>query len=235
MKKIKKFEELRTKFLNVIAHRLGTPLSAVKWNLEALLDKRIGKLDSYQEEHVKQIYESINRLISILRDLLMAMEIEKGVSLKLEEVDLEKIINQVISGLESVAKLRNISLEFRKAGKELPKVKVDQEKIKHCLFALIDNAIKYNKVKGKVQIQARKKGNEILVSIKDTGIGIPKKEQKNIFKSFFRGSIATTLYTEGTGIGLYMVKAFIKAHKGKIWFESKEGKGATFYFTLPIK
>jgi two-component system sensor histidine kinase VicK len=117
----------------------------------------------------------------------------------------------------------------------LPKIRFDSERIKLALQNLVDNAIAYTPSGGKVEVSLKRKKNCVEVAVKDTGVGIPKEQASRVFSKFFRGSNVVKLDTEGTGLGLYITKNIIEKHGGKIWFESKEGKGTTFYFTLPFK
>jgi signal transduction histidine kinase len=128
---------------------------------------------------------------------------------------------------------KNLKFKFKKP-KGLPKVRVDIEKISLAIQNLLENAIRYNKIGGEIELVLKKKDSEIEFSIRDTGIGIPKNQQERIFTKFFRAPNALKLETEGSGLGLFIVKNIIEAHGGRIWFESEEGKGTTFYFTLPV-
>jgi len=110
----------------------------------------------------------------------------------------------------------------------------DQEKVGLVIQNLLENAIKYTPEEGTIQISLGQEKNNILFKIKDSGVGIPQDQQNRIFTKFFRGSNVMRLETDGSGLGLYTAKNIIDAHKGKIWFESQEGQGTTFYFTLPI-
>jgi signal transduction histidine kinase len=132
-------------------------------------------------------------------------------------------------------KEKQIQFEFRVLPKKLPKVKIDPEKISLVIENLLDNAIRYNLVGGTITISLDLKNDEIEFSIEDSGIGIPESEKSNIFQKFFRASNALKKETEGSGLGLFVAKNIVEAHGGKIWFESEEGKGTTFHFTIPIK
>jgi two-component system sensor histidine kinase VicK len=138
----------------------------------------------------------------------------------------------VIDLYKEEIKKKNLNFQFKKP-KKLPKVKVDVEKIYLAIQNLLENAIRYNKVGGEIEIILKEKEKEIEFSIRDTGIGIPKNQQSRVFTKFFRGSNAIRMETEGSGLGLFIAKNIIEAHGGRIWFESEEGKGTTFYFTLP--
>jgi two-component system sensor histidine kinase VicK len=141
----------------------------------------------------------------------------------------------VIETLEEEIKRKRLKLEFKKPKTKLPQVAVDAEKMELVIQNLLSNAIKYTPAGGRVTISLKGSIKEIEVSVTDTGIGIPEDQKKRVFTKFFRAANAIRAETEGTGLGLFIVKNIIKAHQGKIWFESAEGKGTTFYFTLPVK
>ena len=127
-----------------------------------------------------------------------------------------------------------ISLVFNDYPGQLPKVFVDKEKIKISIENLVENAINYTPKNGTVTLALSKDtNNNILISVKDTGIGIPKDQQERIFTKFFRSGNALRVQTEGSGMGLFVSKNIVESHKGKIWFESAEGQGTTFFILLP--
>jgi signal transduction histidine kinase len=130
---------------------------------------------------------------------------------------------------------KKIKFEFKKPEKKLPEVKIDVEKIKLAIQNFLENAIRYTKPGGEVIISLKYLEGKIEFSIKDTGVGISKDQQARVFTKFFRGANVIRMETEGSGLGLFIAKNIIEAHGGRIWFESEEGKGATFYFTLPVK
>lgn len=229
----KRIDRMKTEFVSVSAHQLRTPLSAIKWALETLLKK---KLTSEQKEIVKEAYESNKRMLILVDNLLDVVRIEEGRYLqKLVLSDFEKIVQSVIKYYQEEIRKKRIKFEFRVLSEKLPKIKVDPEKIFLVIQNLLDNAIRYTLPGGMVTITLEASQKDIQFSIEDSGIGIPKDQQGNIFEKFFRGSNAVRMKTEGNGLGLFIAKNIIEAHKGKIWFRSEEGKGTTFYFTLPLK
>lgn len=231
----KMVEKIKTEFVSISAHQLRTPLSAIKWTLKMLLDGDLGELTKEQKEFLEKTYQSNERMINLINDLLNVTRIEEGKYLyKLTLNDLSLISQSLINSYKEEAKRKKIEINFH-FPKELPKVIIDEEKIRLAIQNLIENAIRYTPEGGKIDVKIEKKGKEIEFSIKDTGIGIPKKEQERVFTKFFRGSNAIRMETEGSGLGLFITKNIVEAHGGRIWFKSKEGKGTTFYFTLPVK
>ncbi len=232
--KEKRVERLKTEFVSLVAHQLRTPLSAIKWTLRMLSNEELGKVNKEQKKYLNRTYQSNERMISLINDLLNVTRIEEGRYVYQPKlVHLENLIQAVIDSLKPEIKRKNIELDFQKPKQKLPEVKVDMEKIKLAIRNLVDNAIEYSSKGSKVIISLEQKENNVQFSVQDNGIGIPKKQQKRIFAKFFRGANAIKMETEGSGLGLFIVKNIIEAHQGKIWFESEQGKGTTFYFTLP--
>ncbi len=228
-------ERMKTEFVSITAHQLRTPISAIKWTLKMLLDGDLGKITKEQKEIIGKSYQSNERMISLINDLLNVTRIEEGRYLyKLVLSDLREIVQSLVEQYKDEIKKKGLKLKFKKPKKKLPKILIDVEKINLVVQNLLDNAVRYNNAGGEIKISLGAKNKEIEFIIEDTGVGIPKKQQKRIFSKFFRAANVMRMDTTGSGLGLFIVKNIIEAHKGRIWFESKEGKGATFHFTLPI-
>jgi two-component system sensor histidine kinase VicK len=228
-------ERMKTEFVSITAHQLRTPLSAIKWTLNMLLGGDLGKITKEQREFIGKTYQSNERMISLINDLLSVTRIEEGRYVYNPVLsNMTKLVQSLIDQCKDQLGARNINLEFEKPKKELPQVLIDVEKINLAVQNLLDNAIRYNRLGGSIKISLKSNKKEIQFSIKDSGVGIPKKQEKRIFTKFFRASNVMRMETEGSGLGLFIVKNIIEAHKGRIWFKSKEGKGTTFHFTLPV-
>jgi two-component system phosphate regulon sensor histidine kinase PhoR len=227
-------ERMKTEFVSISAHQLRTPLSAIKWTLRMLLDGDLGKITAEQREFIEKTYESNERMITLINDLLNVTRIEEGRYLfKTAPYDIVELMGSALNAYRDEAKKRKIKLEFNPPKGEFPKVKMDDEKIKLAFQNLIDNAIKYTPEKGKVTTGLNYDKKEVVVFVKDNGVGVPKDQQGRLFTKFFRGTNVMKRETDGSGLGLFIVKNIIEAHDGKIWFETKEGEGTTFYFSLP--
>ena len=234
--KEKLVEQMKTEFVSVAAHQLRTPLSAVKWSLSLFLQGEIGKLTDEQKDIMAKTYQANERMIRLVNDLLNVARIEEGRFVyQPKVVNFVEVVQSVFDSLRELAAKKDIKLEFVKpVFKRAPIVKVDIEKISLAIKNLIENAIFYTKKKGSVKVSIVKKGKNVEFSVQDTGVGIPKNQQGRIFNKFFRGANVVRMQTQGSGLGLFITKNIIEAHKGKIWFKSKEGKGTTFFFTLPL-
>ena len=233
--KTKELDRAKSEFVSVASHQLRTPLTGIKWLTEVLLKNKDNNLTEKQKEILKDINFSNDRVINLVNDLLSISRIEKGKGqdLTLKEVNINSLINEVIKDLKPVASNNGVDLNILAALPKDFKLTIDEEKIRQSMNNLISNAIKYSKpTGGRVDVLAEIKDDELIFSVKDNGIGIPLSAQRRIFEKFFRADNAVLSQTEGTGLGLFIVKTYIENHGGKLWFESKEGEGSTFSFSL---
>jgi len=228
-------ERMKTEFVSIAAHQLRTPLSAIKWTLRMVLDGDTGEVTPEQKELLEKTYVSNERMISLINDLLNVSRIEEGRFLyKQQLANLEDIVSVVTDNSQELLKMKKMTLTFDKPKEPLPQVSIDKEKMELAVQNLLENAVKYTPEGGKINISVEKNNNNIVFKIKDTGVGIPDDQHERIFTKFFRGDNVIRMETEGSGLGLYTTRNIVDAHKGKIWFDSKEGEGTTFYFTIPI-
>lgn len=232
----KVIERLKSEFVSLSAHQLRTPLSAIKWTLRMLLDGDLGKVPEDQKEMLEKTYQSNERMIRLINDLLNVARIEEGRFLyRAKKEDIVALIQKTIIPLKEMAQRRGLSFNFEEPKTKVPKVSVDAERIVLALQNLTENAIRYTESgEVKVSLKYQEKKKEFLFEIHDSGIGIPEDQQKRVFAKFFRAANAIKTETQGTGLGLFIAKNIIEAHGGAIWFKSQEGKGSTFYFTLPV-
>lgn len=232
----KQVEQLKSEFVSLAAHQLRTPLSAVKWTLEALLDGDAGPLALSQREFLEKTRTSNERMIALINDLLDVTRIEEGRYLYQPAFSqLEEVIASVVQSYGAEAKRKNITIVFAPPKEKFPRVLIDKEKMLLVIQNLVDNALRYSPEGGMVEVNLSHDKKEVVCSIKDSGIGIPEDQKARLFEKFFRASNAKQVYTEGTGLGLYLSRNIIEAHEGKIWVESRAGEGSTFSFSLPIK
>jgi PAS domain S-box-containing protein len=228
-------EKMKTEFVSLAAHQLRTPLSAIKWTMKMLLDNDLGEITEEQRDFIEKVYGSNERMIHLINDLLNVARIEEGRFLySLNPLQMEEAVSTAIKNLQEKSKKRKVKIIFKKPAMPLPPAFADREKIEIAINNIIDNALDYSPSSGKINIKLSSDKNEVKFSAEDNGVGIPENQKQRIFSKFFRGENVVRLDTDGTGLGMFITKNIIDAHGGKIWFESKEGKGTSFFFTIPI-
>ncbi len=231
---LREFDRLKSDFISVAAHQLRTPLSGVKWVLKLLLDGDLGAISPEQSKMLKRGYDTNEKMIQLVNDLLNVSRIENGrFGYRFEKNDFSKILKLLIENSQLASRERNIEV-VAEIHTELAPFFFDAEKMLIALQNLIDNAIKYTLPGGRVIITIEKQGDYLQVKIKDTGVGIPKEEIHKLFSKFFRATNVVHLQTDGSGLGLFIVKNIITRHGGQIWVDSEETKGTTFTVLIPI-
>ncbi len=227
-------DRMKTRFVSLASHQLRSPIAGVRIYTDMMIKGEFGKLQPQQTDILTKNLGALDRLIETVETFLDAARIQLG---KLEiirtETDLTKLVNQVVTNLEPSAKKKKISL-IAKMPSDLPFVSCDEGKIYHVIMNLVDNAVKYTR-QGNVTIRAVQAGDEVIMEISDTGIGLSKEEKMAIFDVFQRGMEAVRLDTSGAGLGLFIVKSILDAHGSGIDVESKgRNEGTRFSFRLPM-
>lgn len=233
--KLRELDQRKSEFLSIVAHQLRTPLSGIKWTLSMIMNGELGSVSNEQKVFIMKSYESNDRMIELVESMLRADRIDSGRSdLQLASTQILDLIDNVLYEILPGALKKHIKVEFNHRDSDIPQLNIDQEKMRAVFQNLLDNAVKYCRSGGKVSISVERDGEFVRFAIRDTGIGIPEDQQALIFSRFFRARNALKVETEGNGLGLFIVKSIIEMHGGKIWFESEENEGCTFYFTLKI-
>lgn len=226
-------EELKSRFLEIITHQLQTPLTSIRWNLEALLREELGPLSRKQRDLLSITDKNYEDILVMLSDWIEALDVERGfLRMKMEALPLRKYIELVIDDFRSQIELKDIKVKVR-ISKNLSPVRADKSKLIFILKKLIHNAITYTPEEGLVEVTAKRQGDYVRIEVRDSGVGIPYEEQHNIFKKFFRASNASLIEPNASGVGLFVTKTLVEAFGGAIGFESEEGKGTSFIFTIP--
>ena len=231
---LKRQNSIKSDLISVSAHQLRTSLSAMKWILKMFMDGDFGEISTEQKNFLEKALNSDNRMISFVNEMLSINHAEDTLDeISKSDFDLIKLMDEIIFDFTGESYKKGVQLVFLKPKDGVLPIHADYEKIRVVVQNLVENAIKYSKKESRVVISADKKDAVIEISVRDTGIGITKEEQANIFGKFFRAENAKKQDTVGSGLGLYTTKRIIEKHNGKIWFESVAGEGPTFNVQLP--
>lgn len=231
--KEKEAEKLRIDFLSLASHQLRTPLSGMKWLIETMQGKILGKVSKKQKEYLDEIYKINERMIQLVYEMLdvLRLESETG-SIKKETVSITDLYNNVANLMSIVANSRKITLINNIKDSKNISIETNLEIIKTVLECFLSNSIYYSKLEQQVYMDFKEDIDSYIFIVKDNGIGIPKSEQKNIFEKFYRATNAKEFKPGGTGLGLATAKMLASRIGGKITFESEENKGTTFYLRI---
>lgn len=234
-RELKKLDSVKDDFISMASHQLRTPLTSIKGYISMLLDGDFGKLTTEQRRILGDAYLSSERMVFIIGDFLDLSRLQTGkFELQKTATHLDEILNSEISQLTNTANSYGVELIYEPVA-DLPIVVCDQNKVRQVMMNLIDNAIFYSHAGQQVEISLYQKDQKNLVfTVRDHGIGVPRAERPRLFEKFFRASNARKARPDGTGVGLYMARKIVTAHGGSIIFESHENVGSTFGFRLPI-
>jgi two-component system, OmpR family, sensor histidine kinase VicK len=227
-------DRMKAEFVSIVSHQLRAPLTNLRWTIQFLTPEKMGQLKKREtEDYFSIIEENSTRMEKLVNDLLIVARLQEGkIDNKKISFPLPSLIKEIVKENHSFIEAKNLKVKTM----TLPNssnVFANYPLAKIVVENLVNNAIIYNKKDGEIKIRIEKKGNNILFTIQDQGIGIPAKDKKYIFQKFFRAKNAVVKEFYGTGLGLFIVKMILGTMKGKIWLKSKEGEGATFYITLP--
>lgn len=234
-KQLQKLDSAKDEFLSMASHQLRTPLTSVKGYLSMVLEGDVGEVTSKQRRLLSEAFVSSERMVHLINDFLSVSRLQTGkFIIETHVVDVEKMVRQEINSLKSIASARGLKLKFKPPKDSLPKLLIDEAKMRQVVMNYVDNALFYSADNSTIDISLSRNRNNLIFKVKDTGIGVPRAEKSQLFSKFYRASNARKRRPDGTGVGLYLAKKIIDAHQGKILFESSEGKGSMFGFSLPI-
>jgi len=225
----------KSEFLANMSHELRTPLNAIIGFTEVLEQEMFGPLNEKQKDYLADVRSSGTHLLTLINDILDLSKIEAGrVELEPDEFSLSEAIQNALTLVRERASRHGIALAADISA-EVDTVVADQRKVKQILVNLLSNAVKFTPDGGRVEISARCDGGEVVVAVRDTGIGIAPEDQPRVFEEFQQVGKDPERSREGTGLGLTLAKRFVELHGGRIWVESELGKGSTFTFTIPLR
>ena len=231
--KLEELDKIKDEFITTAAHQLRTPLSATRWALKSFLNGTFKGKE--QKEMLEKVYDTNNNLINIVGDLLDVSSIEnKNFIYDLQKKDLSLLLKEVISTSIFLTKDKKINISFDDQIEDLPLIKFDRNKMSMALQNVMSNAVDYTLDGGTIDITLKKEDNQVVLEIRDSGIGIPEGDKEHIFDKFYRGKNAKKTETDRSGLGLYITKNIIEKHGGAIGIESKEGEGTKVVVRLPV-
>ncbi len=231
--KAKEIEKAKNDFLSLASHQLRTPLSGMRWLLETLRRKIFGDLSPKQKEYIDEVYQMNNRMIELVSSMLDILRLESGQTFtKKEKIQVSKFSDDIIEMMGPIAKSKKIIMNDKLKGRDDIVIFSDFQAIKNILETFVSNAVSYSPEGKKIEFGIKEEGRKAVFYVKDQGIGIPEEEKTHIFERFFRGYQAKNIKPAGTGLGLSLASLIADKMGGKLSFESKEGKGSTFYLSL---
>lgn len=236
--KLKELSRLKSEFISHVSHELRTPLTSIRWSVENLLDGIPEEPGPKTRAYLSAVYDNTRHLDSMIANLLDVTRIEAGkLEVNSEKIGLSDSIQKAVNQLQPLARQKNITLKVKVS--KTCHVRADQNWLQAVLINLMDNAIKYSDPDKSVHVivktdKSSRSGNKAVISIKDQGIGIPEEKQNAIFDQFERVKTDEVKKQKGLGLGLHIVKKLIHLQGGRIWVESRVGKGSIFSFTLPL-
>jgi len=227
------FKVNRNEFLGNVAHELRTPIFAIQLSLETLKDGAINDQE-VNTKFLEKAFRQSNRLKELVDDLINISRLEAGMKLSKRYFSINTLIRETINELSGIVSNKNITLSLENEILDNVQVFADSERIKQVLINLIDNSVKYTLEKGSIKIKTKSSGKIVLISVEDTGLGIPKEDLPRIFERFYRVDKTRSRDMGGSGLGLSIVKHILELHNSQIKVESETDKGTKFEFNLPV-
>jgi len=227
---LKKSERLKTEFMNIAAHELKSPVTPIKGYLDLIISDK--KTSEQIKEWAKISLRNSERLLRLVNDILDVSRLDTDtMKFDMEKLNSVEILDEIVEDMKAV--VENKKLKFNsKIPRDLPNIMGDKYRLSQVLKNLLVNAIKFTD-HGFISVEAEKKKDQIIIIVKDTGVGISKDEVNKVFSKFYQAYTGDDRKNEGTGLGLFICKEIIQKHNGKIWVESKLGEGSQFYVQLP--
>jgi PAS domain S-box-containing protein len=232
--KQKEAEKIQSEFVSLASHQLRTPLGSMRWSIEMLDRGDFGPISRTIKTVIRDIYDSLIRLINLVNDLLDVSRVEEGrIVERPQKVDVVNLLNKIVTHLSPLARKKGIKIQLKALENHKTLIFIDKGKLTDVFENLLSNAFKYTKPNGKVNIYLKYGKNYIRVDFKDTGIGIPQEDKGKVFTKFYRSRASVEMENEGTGLGLFLVKSYLEEWGGKVTFKSNLGKGSIFTIFIP--
>ena len=231
---LQRLDEAKNEFISMASHQLRTPLTSIKGYLDMLLQGDLGPVRPTQKAVLREAFSSSERMVQLINDFLSISRLQTGTfTMNRQLASLSDIVQSEVALLKVVAKQHTITLSVH-IDEDVPTLDIDAEKLRQVVMNMIDNAIFYSKERTTVNVSLCCDTQEVVFTVEDQGIGVPKAEQSGVFGKFFRASNARKRRPDGTGVGLFLARKVVLEHGGAMIFTSKENKGSTFGFRLPL-
>lgn len=232
---LRSLDKMKTEFVSVVTHQLRTPLSAMKWVLSMLVQGEFGQFTTEQRTFLLKAQESTDRMINLVNDLASADHLDSGrFRPEFVPTDPYLVMQNLLMEMQPLITKRDVRVTVKN---DLPAgtcAVIATDNLRAVLQNLVENALRYTGAGGTVTLTLEQQRDMLAISVTDTGIGIPVNEQKMIFKRFYRAPNAVKMETDGSGLGLYIVRNIVEKYSGMVSFISKEGVGSTFTVKLPL-
>jgi hypothetical protein len=233
-KELQSVDRMKNELLSNVSHELRTPLTSIKGYSDLLMEGTLGKMNYQQLKAVSTVIRNTERLRRLVDSLLyVSMAEVEAIKYDLSKIDILEVIDNAVTDMAMPIAEKKIDV-LRHVQEGIPQIEADAKKITDMLTNVLDNAVKFTPSQGKISIVAKKEGKMVHISIEDSGIGIPAELLPHLFQKFYQIDPSIRRKYGGTGLGLFISKNIVEAHKGKIWIESEEKKGTTVHILLPV-
>ena len=231
---LQRLDTAKNEFVSMASHQLRTPLTSVKGYIDMVIQGDAGEITDMQKHLLSEAFTSSDRMVHLINDFLNVSRLQTGkFMIDRRPVNLKKIVAEEVESLQISAQQRKLKISFKPTGR-WHELNLDEGKIRQVVMNFIDNALYYSRPDTTIRVELKQVEERAVLTVHDSGIGVPKSEQSHLFTKFFRATNARRQRPDGTGVGLFLAKKVITSHGGKVIFESKEGQGSTFGFSLPL-
>ena len=231
--RLKELDALKSEFVSTVSHDLRSPLAVMNGSITMI--EMTGELNDQQNNYIGKMRSGIDQMTKLVNNLLDLGKIEAGIEMNLEMISLNGLLEKIISGVQNTAAAKKVDLAFTPKPEQDLRVQADAGLLERAMQNLIDNAIKFTSMGGRIRVEYEVIGDQVRITVSDTGIGIAPIDQARLFEKFYRVKRRGAESDHGTGLGLAIVKSIVERHHGKVGVESQLGKGSTFFFQIPLR